>query len=93
MIEVKKTSQTLKDKQLGTQLIEDIPRYKQYQDASTLIFFIYDPDNLMSNPQGIIDDIETHIPQLRAEKKIVHLYYFFLRRFIIDFNNFIKNPV
>ena len=37
--------------------------------------------------------IWTHIPQLRAEKKIVHLYYFFLRRFIIDFNNFIKNPV
>jgi hypothetical protein len=35
----------------------------------------------------------THIPQLRAEKKIVHLYYFFLRRFIVDFNNFIKNPV
>ena len=38
-------------------------------------------------------DIATHIPQLRAEKKIVHLYYFFLRRFIVDFNNFIKNPV
>jgi hypothetical protein len=37
--------------------------------------------------------IVTHIPQLRAEKKIVHLYYFFLRRFIVDFNNFIKNPV
>ena len=37
--------------------------------------------------------IRAHIPQLRAEKKIVHLYYFFLRRFIIDFNNFIKNPV
>ena len=34
-----------------------------------------------------------HIPQLRAEKKIVHLYYFFLRRLIIDFNNFIKKPV
>jgi hypothetical protein len=60
MIEVKKTSQTLKDKQLGSQLIDDIPRYKQYQDTSTLIFFIYDPDNLMSNSQGIIDDIETH---------------------------------
>jgi len=36
---------------------------------------------------------KAHIPQLRAEKKIVHLYYFFLRRFIVDFNNFIKNPV
>ena len=36
---------------------------------------------------------KTHIPQLIAEKKIVHLYYFFLRRFIVDFNNFIKNPV
>jgi hypothetical protein len=58
--EEKKTSPKTKDKQLGTQLIDDIPRYKQYQDASTLIFFIYDPDNLMSNPQGIIDDIETH---------------------------------
>jgi hypothetical protein len=59
MIEVKKTNQNLKDKQLGSQLIDDIPRYKQYQDASTLIFFIYDPNKLMSNPQGIIDDIET----------------------------------
>ena len=60
MIEVKKTNQKLKDKQLGSQLIDDIPRYKQYQDASNLVFFIYDPDTLMSNPQGIIDDIETH---------------------------------
>jgi len=57
--EDKKSSPKTKDKQLGIDLIDDIPRYKQYQDASTLIFFIYDPNNLMSNPQGIIDDIET----------------------------------
>jgi hypothetical protein len=57
--EDKKSSPKNQDKQLGIQLIDDIPRYKQYQDASTLIFFIYDPNNLMSNPQGIIDDIET----------------------------------
>ena len=35
----------------------------------------------------------SHIPQVRVEKKIILLYYFSLRRVLMDFNNFIKAPV
>jgi hypothetical protein len=57
MIEVKKTRQRLKDKQLGDELKIDISSYK-YPDASTLVCFVYDPDALIENPNAIIDDLE-----------------------------------
>ena len=73
-------------------LYQGNPKY--LQDVTILIkdFFNDSVAEFLSEEQPILTN-QTHIPQLRAEKKIVHLYYFFLRRFIIDFNNFIKNPV
>ena len=59
-------------------------------DTSRVKVIILESDEVEFDPD---DTPVAHIPQLRAEKKIVHLYYFFLRRFIVDFNNFIKNPV
>ena len=57
MIEVKKTRQGLQDRKLGDELKIDISSYK-YPEASTLVFFVYDPDALIQNSNAIIDDLE-----------------------------------
>ncbi len=58
VIEVKKTRKTLKDKELGEQLIIDIAKYKAHPDCKTLICFVYDPEGRILNPEGIIKDLE-----------------------------------
>lgn len=57
VIEVKKTRDSLKDKELGNQLIEDIARYKGHPDCNKLICFVYDPEGLIGNPQGLSNDL------------------------------------
>ena len=56
VVEVKKTRDTLKDKEIGEQLIIDKERYKHHPDCRLLICFIYDPNNLIKNPKGLIKD-------------------------------------
>ena len=58
VIEVKKTRSTMKDKDLGEQLIIDIAKYKSHPDCKTLICFVYDPEGRIVNPNGIIKDLE-----------------------------------
>ena len=58
LIEIKKTSSTLREKELGSQLIEDIAKYKEYPDATILICFIYDPEHWLENPIGLTHDLE-----------------------------------
>lgn len=58
VIEVKKTRATLKEKQIGEQLLVDIERYKQHPDCKVLLCFIYDPEGLIGNPAGLIRDLE-----------------------------------
>lgn len=57
VIEVKKTRQSLKAKELGNQLIEDIARYKVHPDCEKLICFVYDPEGYILNPRGIENDL------------------------------------
>jgi hypothetical protein len=57
LIEVKKTRDTLKDKEIGNQLIIDIAHYKSHPDCKHLVCFVYDPDNLVANPRGLEDDL------------------------------------
>lgn len=58
VIEVKKTRNTMKDKDLGDQLIIDITKYKSHPDCQKLICFVYDPEGRIVNPDGIINDLE-----------------------------------
>jgi len=58
VVEVKKTRKGLNCKTLGTQLIEDIAKYKQSQDCSIIVCFIYDPEDMLVNPRGLITDLE-----------------------------------
>lgn len=58
VIEVKKTRASMKDKNLGDQLIVDIAKYKTHPDCKKLICFVYDPDGRIGNPIGMINDLE-----------------------------------
>lgn len=55
-VEVKMTRKGLGDKEIGDQLLVDIERYKEHQDCSTLVCFVYDPDGRINNPNGLISD-------------------------------------
>ena len=57
VIEVKKASHKLGDKQLGEQLVVDIERYQSHPDCDTLMCFVYDPDSCLSNPKGLENDL------------------------------------
>ena len=57
-IEVKKTRKRLKGKEIADQLFIDIERYKKsHPDCEYLFCFVYDPENLISNPIGFEKDI------------------------------------
>jgi hypothetical protein len=57
VIEIKKTSEKLTDKEVGKQLMIDITCYKSHPDCKTLICFVYDPERKIKNPRGIENDL------------------------------------
>jgi len=57
VIEVKRTRQGLKDREIGNQLIEDIARYQAHDRCKSLYCFVYDPEGLVGNPKGIENDL------------------------------------
>ena len=59
VIEVKKTRSSMKDGDLGEQLIVDIEKYQAHPDCVHLICFVYDPEGLLGNPTGIENDLNT----------------------------------
>jgi len=71
VIEVKKTRNGLKSKQLGEQLIIDISKYKTHPDCKLLLCFVYDPDSYISNPRGIENDLNNGTSEMKVKVKIV----------------------
>lgn len=59
VIEVKKTRDRLGDKEVGEQLIIDIAKYKGHPNCRTLVCFVYDPDQHISNRAGLKHDLES----------------------------------
>jgi len=70
LVEVKKTSASLKEEQIGKQLIVDIAKYKEYKGVNTLVCFIYDPEQLIENPKGLENDLQ----KLSTEKLNVEVF-------------------
>ncbi|WP_309608233.1 hypothetical protein [Flavobacterium sp.] len=66
VIEVKKTRANLRGKEVGSQLIEDIARYKEHKDCETLLCFVYDPEGLVGNPRGFENDLSNDDGDLRV---------------------------
>ena len=58
VIETKMTRKGLDAKAIGAQLIEDIAKYKQSPDCKTIVCLIYDPDERVANPTGLVRDLE-----------------------------------
>ena len=56
-LEVKKARKDLRDKDIGSQLIDDIARYREHPSCKTLICFVYDPDEWIVNPSGLENDL------------------------------------
>ncbi|MFI5330949.1 MAG: hypothetical protein ACHQ2F_07925 [Desulfobaccales bacterium] len=67
VVEINKTRKGLAAKELGTQLIEDIERYKVHPDCDVLICFVYDPEGIISNPRGIENDLRRAEGDLKVE--------------------------
>ena len=59
VIEVKKTRETLRDREVGDELIIDIAKYKEHPNCRTLVCFVYDPDQNINNPVGLKRDLES----------------------------------
>jgi hypothetical protein len=58
IVEAKKTSDSLTTNKIGEQLIIDIAKYESYPEINTLVCFIYDPDYLIENSEGLKLDLE-----------------------------------
>jgi len=56
-IEVKKTRKGLGKKEIGNELIVDIAHYQKHPDCKYLYCFIYDPEERISNPIGLENDL------------------------------------
>jgi hypothetical protein len=70
-LEVKKTRDTLTDKQIGEQLLVDIQRYKAHPKIKKLVCFVYDPDWKIRNPKGLEKDLSLSGEGLKTEIFIV----------------------
>lgn len=57
VVEVKKTRNTLKDKEIGDELLQDIARYRNHPDCDILYCFVYDPQGFITNPRGLESDL------------------------------------
>lgn len=71
VIEVKKTRQGLKDKEIGEQLTIDKAYYKKHQDCKVLYCFIYDPEGRISNPIGLESDLKENSSEFKVLVKII----------------------
>lgn len=57
VVEIKKTRDSMKDSDLGDQLIIDLERYRAHPQCSYIVCFVYDPDELLNNPEGVMGDL------------------------------------
>jgi hypothetical protein len=57
VIEAKKTSNKLRDKEIGKQLKLDIVDYRKHPNCKTLVCFVFDPQREISNPTAIENDL------------------------------------
>lgn len=57
VVEAKMTRKGLGQKEVVTQLAEDILRYQSHQDCRTLMCFVYDPAGRCTNPTAMENDL------------------------------------
>ena len=70
-IEVKMARNGLSKKAIGDQLIIDIAHYQKHPNCKTLYCFIYDPDEIISNPTSLERDLSGKHGELMAKVYVV----------------------
>jgi hypothetical protein len=71
VIEIKKSSPRLRDKEVADQLIVDIERYSQMQGCNRLVCLLYDPEHYITNPVGLVNDLSREGPEFAVEVIVV----------------------
>ena len=71
VLEVKMTRTSLRDRQVGEQLIVDNTRYAAHPDCQVLVCFVYDPGRLVLNPEGVRRDLERLSSEERQIRVII----------------------
>jgi len=57
VVEAKMTRATLRDRQIGEELIIDTARYQSHPDCDALVCFVYDLNGYVSNAAGLEGDL------------------------------------
>jgi hypothetical protein len=70
-IEAKVASATLRDKQIGEQLLIDIQRYQAHPDCKRLVCFVYDSNGFIKNPAGLETDLSKAHGKLEVKVIVV----------------------
>jgi len=71
VIETKVASNSLRDRQIGEQLMIDIQRYQAHPDCKRLICFVYDPHGNIRNPTGLESDLSRVHDKLEVKVIVV----------------------
>jgi REase_DpnII-MboI len=58
VVEVKKTRTTLKDREVGEQLIIDIANYRNHPECKHLFCLVWDTEHFIQNSSGLASDLE-----------------------------------
>jgi hypothetical protein len=66
VVEAKMTRPSLRDRQIGEELIVDTARYRGHPDCDTLVCFVYDPNGYILNPAGLESDLSGMKDKLRV---------------------------
>lgn len=56
-VETKMTRDGLQEKEIGTELIDDIARYREHPSCKALLCLVYDPSERISNPASLERDL------------------------------------
>lgn len=67
VVEVKNTRGKLGAKEIGSQLADDILRYRSHPDCKILICFVYDPEERILNPKGLENDLSQPVGELQVK--------------------------
>lgn len=60
VVEAKMTRKTLGQKEVVSQLTEDVARYRTHPDCQTLVCFVFDPGGFCKNPVALENDVSTN---------------------------------
>jgi len=69
-IEVKVVTPKLKEPQLHDQLLVDIAHYRKHPDCKKLVCFVYDPERLLMNPEGIENDLRCEESEFQIHVRV-----------------------